>query len=71
MWVFTPLGFFSTVCEKTNGGMADADRMLVRSRDRRHLENLTARFNLSCSIRDNEGALHDVWSVMLSRGAQA
>ena len=55
MWVFTTLGFFSVVCEKKGGGMADTSRMLVRSRDRRHLENLRAKFNLSYSIRDNEG----------------
>jgi hypothetical protein len=29
--------------------------MLVRSRDRRHLENLKAKFKLGHAIRDNEG----------------
>jgi hypothetical protein len=55
MWIFTTLGFFSVVRDRKSGSMPDSEQMLVRSRDRRHLENLRAKFNLTCPIRDNEG----------------
>jgi len=55
MWIFTKYGFFSVVCEHNANGDIDASKMLVRSRDRRHLENLRTKFNLEYAIRDNEG----------------
>lgn len=39
MWVFTQYGFFSAVVDKR-----DETKMVVRSRDRRHLVNLQKRF---------------------------
>lgn len=55
MWIFTKYGFYSAVCERKANGGPDTANMLVRSRDRRHLENLKSKFKLSCAIRDNEG----------------
>lgn len=55
MWIFTKYGFFSAVCEHKANGDIDASKMLVRSRDRRHLENLKTKFKLEYAIRDNEG----------------
>ncbi|MCL4219861.1 MAG: hypothetical protein KJZ65_00690 [Phycisphaerales bacterium] len=48
MWIFTRYGFFSAVCARQGSGQrsqpVDTDRIMVRARDRRHLENLIARF---------------------------
>lgn len=48
MWIFTRYGFFSAVCARQGKGErrqpVDPDRIMVRARDQRHLENLIARF---------------------------
>jgi hypothetical protein len=46
MWLFTRYGFFSVVCGRTNkgSGAVDPDLVIVRSRDRQHLERLKERF---------------------------
>jgi hypothetical protein len=48
MWLFTRYGFFSAVCARTGDGKKgnppDPSRMMVRARDRDHLENLTVLF---------------------------
>jgi hypothetical protein len=43
MWVFTVYGFFSVVCAR-KGVKADQNRLMVRARARRHLEDLRLRF---------------------------
>ena len=52
---FHQIRFFSAVCEHKASGAIDESRILVRSRDSRHLKNLKTKFKLSCAIRDNEG----------------
>ena len=46
MWVFTKYGFFSAVCARQGDGgygqPPDPDRIMVRARDRDHLERLAA-----------------------------
>ena len=46
MWLFTRYGFFSIACAKQDeaSSVADPDQMMVRARQRRHLENLKERF---------------------------
>jgi hypothetical protein len=48
MWLFTRYGFFSAVCARQSDGRhgqpVDADRMMIRARDRRHLQALIDRF---------------------------
>jgi hypothetical protein len=46
MWLFTKYGFFSVVCARKASGRGPVDPALVmvRSRDRRHLEALLVRF---------------------------
>lgn len=41
MWLFTTLGFFSVVCTPNN-----SERMQIRARCRRHLDNLCRRFKI-------------------------
>ena len=48
MWIFSKYGFFSAVCARqgdgSHGQPVDPERMMVRARDRRHLEALIARY---------------------------
>jgi len=48
MWLFTKYGQFSIVCARTGDGRStnppDPDRLMVRARSRRHLENLQRLF---------------------------
>lgn len=48
MWLFTKYGFFSVVSARLGDGAygngVDVDRVMVRARDRRHLERLQERF---------------------------
>jgi hypothetical protein len=48
MWIFTRHGFFSAVCARHGDGRRgraiDPDRIVVRARDRGHLEALKERF---------------------------
>lgn len=48
MWLFTKHGFFSAVCARQGDGKhgqpVDTDRMMVRARNRGHLEALKTRF---------------------------
>jgi hypothetical protein len=45
MWVFTRYGFFSVVSTRgPHGTTIDPDRVLIRARDRRHLDALRGRF---------------------------
>ena len=48
MWLFTKFGFFSAVCARQGDGSRlnppDPHRMMIRARDRDHLERLVERF---------------------------
>ena len=44
MWVFTRYGFFSIACARNKNGSIDIDRVMVRARMRKHLDNLRERF---------------------------
>ena len=48
MWIFTRYGFYSAVCARqgdgSHGQPVDPDRMMIRARDRGHLEALIARY---------------------------
>ena len=48
MWIFTKYGFYSAVCARQGDGRhgqpVDPDRIMVRARDRAHLEALIAKF---------------------------
>lgn len=62
MWIFTKYGFFSVVCARKGDGKhgqpIDPDRIMVRSRLRRHLRLLQERFpDLigQCEIQKNTG----------------
>lgn len=48
MWVFCKYGFFSAVCARqgdgSHGQPVDPDRMMIRARQREHLEALVQRF---------------------------
>ena len=50
MWLFTRFGFFSAVCARVGDGKksraVDPTRMMIRARDRQHLENLIEAFPL-------------------------
>lgn len=59
MWVFTRYGFYSAVCARRGRGEPgqplDPDRIMVRARDRAHLEALQERFPDrlgGCEIRE-------------------
>lgn len=59
MWMFTKYGFFSAVCARQGDGNhaqpVDPDRIMVRARDRNHLEHLKSAFPAElgdCSIRE-------------------
>ena len=47
MWLFTKYGFFSAVCARQGDGRhgqpVDSERIMVRARERRHLEALRER----------------------------
>lgn len=44
MWIFTRYGFYSIASARLKNGQIAPDQMMVRARQRRHLENLIARF---------------------------
>ncbi len=48
MWLFTRYGFFSAVCARRGDGgqeqPVDTERIMIRARDRRHLQALVDRF---------------------------
>jgi len=44
MWVFTRYGFLSIACASKPGGKIDESTVMVRARQRQHLENLQKRF---------------------------
>lgn len=47
MWIFSRYGFYSVVCAREGDGWnpkIDKDRLMVRARSKKHLENLIARF---------------------------
>lgn len=47
MWIFTRYGFFSIAAAKADGGQShtpDPDKVMVRARQKRHLQNLQKRF---------------------------
>jgi len=62
MWIFTKHGFFSAVCARKGDGShsqpVDPDRIMVRARVRKHLENLKNRFPdhlEQCDIHESVG----------------
>jgi hypothetical protein len=62
MWVFTKYGFFSAVCARQRGGKhgqpVDPKRIMVRARDRGHLEALKKRFPGllgKCDVQESPG----------------
>src|SRR3981081_2484815 len=62
MWIFTKHGFFSAVCARQGNGQhgqpVDPDRIMVRARDRSHLEALKKRFPEllgDCEIQESAG----------------
>jgi hypothetical protein len=63
MWLFTKYGFFSAVCARQGDGRrsqpVDPDRLMVRARVRRHLEDLKSRFPellAGCEIKEFPGS---------------
>lgn len=50
MWIFTKYGFFSAVSGKQEDGSIMPDLMVVRARERVHLERLVKRFCLDAVI---------------------
>lgn len=56
MWIFTRYGFYSIACARLQNGRIDLQKMMVRARQRRHLENLIARFPVlaQCGIRSSD-----------------
>jgi hypothetical protein len=44
MWLFTRYGFFSIACARKPDGTVDEQTILLRARQKGHLEKLTARF---------------------------
>ena len=45
MWIFSKYGFYSAVCAtQGRGGPIDSERVVVRARERGHLERLQERF---------------------------
>jgi hypothetical protein len=44
MWIFTRYGFFSIACARKKDGSIDEDKVMIRARSRKHLENLRDRF---------------------------
>lgn len=58
MWLFTQHGFFSVVCGRKQDGSeaVDARVIMIRARDRTHLENLRQRCSISdYEIKEDEG----------------
>ncbi len=63
MWIFTKHGFFSAVCARQGDGRheqpVDPDRMMVRARDRGHLEAMKKHFPAllgGCDIQEFAGS---------------
>jgi hypothetical protein len=81
VWIFTRYGFFSAVSARQgtgkHGSSIDPDRIMVRARVRRHVENLKQRFPdllSACDIQEFAGSDYAfrvfvdkrAWSAMLS-----
>ena len=45
MWIFTQYGFFSAVCARDEQGQPNPEEMMIRARDKEHLERLQERFH--------------------------
>jgi len=54
MWIFTKYGFFSVVCAKDRKGNSDPNLLMVRARERHHLEDLCFQFELKNRIRESK-----------------
>lgn len=85
MWVFTKYGFFSAVCARQGSGRrgqpVDSDRMMIRARDRGHLEALQKRFSAllgACDVQESSDTDYAfrifipkaVWSQVLATLAE-
>lgn len=46
MWLFTRYGFYSIACASKASGGIDQQTLMIRARNKRHLEKLQARFPL-------------------------
>lgn len=44
MWIFTRFGFYSAACASKKNGKLDHDKLMIRARCEKHLENLIKRF---------------------------
>jgi hypothetical protein len=44
MWIFSRLGFYSTACARNEDGSLDVSTVMVRARQKAHLQNLQKRF---------------------------
>lgn len=51
MWIFTKYGFYSVVCGRSKSGQIDTNTMMIRARDKSHLQRLCGRFKLDANIR--------------------
>ena len=82
MWIFTRYGFFSAVSARhgagKHGSPIDPDRIMVRARVRKHLEDLKQRFPdllSACDTKEFAGSDYAfrvfvdkrAWSAVLSR----
>lgn len=81
MWLMTTLGFFSVVCARqADGGWGnpvDKTRVMIRARNKRHLESLRSRFpkelknleiveSLSTDYRWRLFCPKDVWAACIT-----
>ena len=44
MWIFCRLGFYSIACANSPDGSIDRDTVMIRARQKEHLQNLRDRF---------------------------
>ena len=85
MWIFTKYGFYSAVCARQSDGRhgrpVDTQRIMVRSRVRKHLEALKERFAEQlgdCEVKEFAGTDYayriftdkSVWSRVLEALSQ-
>lgn len=55
MWVFTKWGFVSVVCARDKKGKVDSEKVVVRSRNKRHLESIKRMYGYDEKIMEDAG----------------
>ena len=68
MWLFTIYGFYSIASARKENGAIDTDMVMIRARNKQHIENLKKRFQGISNANILHSAHTDYqWRVVVSK----